>query len=383
MAKTIEKQAASMPPLPANPHMDLARSQAAALFTELEAGKQHPAVPELPNRRPPGRMLLFVSFSIGDASLKAALASASRNQEVVLVFRGVKDPDHLATSVMEIQALARGYKPMPKVMLDPTLFQKHNVTQVPTLVYLDDTGEKNLSMVTGLTGTDYLTDKIAVNDLGNHGNRGPVVPIAERDLIEVMKEKVAGIDWAKKKEEAAKRYWTNQQFIILPAAELPSTRELDPTIVLTDDIRDATGAVITAKGTRINPLSMVPFNQAMVIFDATDDHQVALVKERLIALKKQFDRITLITTQFNRAHGWQSYTDITNTFDAPVFKLTPDVQSRWDIKAVPTVVTAKDTVFVLEELAAPPKKITATNVSTIPAIPVIREITEISKRDGA
>ena len=66
----------------------------------------------------------------------------------------------------------------------------------------------------GIINTSWLRERVkrdkATGDLGKWGE---TVAIAERDLIEEMKSRLAGIDWQAKKDQAVARYWDKQQFL--------------------------------------------------------------------------------------------------------------------------------------------------------------------------
>jgi conjugal transfer pilus assembly protein TraW len=207
--------------------------------------------------------------------------------------------------------------------------------------------------VSGLTEPDWLLRQVKEGAIArDFGVKGSVEEIAERDLVEVLQEKVAAIDWEEKKQQVIERFWEKQRFLELPRARRSRTRTLDPSILISDHIRDGNGNVLVAQGTLINPLELRPFTQALVIFDPLDPLQVSLVDQRLAGLKQQYPRITLIVTRFARDKGWDSYTKITDHFDAEVFILTPDIQSRFELEVTPSIVTAEQNRFVIEELAA-------------------------------
>ncbi len=89
----------------------------------------------------------------------------------------------------------------------------------------------------------------------------------------------------------------------------------------------------------------------MVVFDPLDKKQIALVDKRLSELSSRYSKVTLIVTQFDKANGWESYKSVTDHYDAPVFKLTSDVVSRFNLENIPSIVTAENREFIVEELA--------------------------------
>jgi conjugal transfer pilus assembly protein TraW len=56
---------------------------------------------------------------------------------------------------------------------------------------------------------------------------------------------------------------------------------LDPTWVLDRDIRTADGALLFARGQRVNPLDHVALRERLVLFDGRDRRQVALARQML------------------------------------------------------------------------------------------------------
>ena len=238
--------------IPDNGHHDSARQQAAQVMEDI---RQNPArqmtAPAKP--KPAGRTIIFASMSLGEQAIDDIVFHASETEDVVVALRGVVDEKHFAKSIMQIQQIAARYDPVANVVVDPTLFRDYGITHVPTIIYLNETRDAELARVAGLSSPRWMLDKLAVGRRGDLGQRGPVEEILERDLIEVMKAKVAGMDWTGKKDQAINRFWSKQQFITLPKARVPLTRYLDPTIRLTADIKNAEGQVIVPMGTHINP----------------------------------------------------------------------------------------------------------------------------------
>lgn len=345
-AKELRKQSLDVP---VNIHSESAKVEALNVFKDIKRDVISQIVKDEPSKLD-AKVLVFSSFSLGQGGLEDLSQLVSDATDATMIFQGLVDEKDLPGSLAKIQKLAATQRPVTNIALDPTLFQKHNVTHVPTIIMLGDDGEV-VARVSGISDPGWLKRKYKEGNIGDLGVKGPVETILERNLIEVMQEKVAGIDWAEKKEEAIKRFWKKQKFIQLTRATQPRTRYLDPSILITDDMVTPNGVVIHSKGTRINPLDIKSFEQALVIFDPMDKKQLALVDAELKILKTKHQRITLMVTQFDRDKGWDSYKSITDHFDSPVFKLTNDVSSRFEIENVPTIVTAEDKHFVIKELA--------------------------------
>lgn len=87
-------------------------------------------------------LLIFVSFSMSDELLKT-LANQAKEKDGKIVFRGL-----LNGSFKEMGQKLRELG--VEALIDPTLFQKHNVFQVPTFLLKDDKLVGNVSLTYAL-----------------------------------------------------------------------------------------------------------------------------------------------------------------------------------------------------------------------------------------
>lgn len=332
--------------LPLNPHTEAAQKEAKEFISSLETPNN-----QLKPRSnfSPSPSLVFASWSMGEKLLNTLFETSSTDQNITIVFRGLRNPSDITASLRELQNIAAKYSPTPRVIVDPVLFRRHKIETVPTILVFDRSLTKELSRVTGLVDPSWLEDEVFAGEKGDRGVKGPSFDIAERDLTDVMKEKVTNVDWAKKKSEAIERYWDKQNFINLARATEANIRHLDPSVLVTSDIKDAFGGVIVKKGTVINPLKMIPFNQAIVVFDPLDRQRLPMVLKRFRDLKKTHPRVTLIATQMDKVDGWAKYKSLTDYFQEHIFKLTPDVYSRFELQRTPAIITANSHSFIIEE----------------------------------
>jgi conjugal transfer pilus assembly protein TraW len=337
--------------IPQNKHQHAADAAAREILTELTS--RHSDISGIPDKKPKiiSHTLIFASFSLGEDGLLDLLQTASEINDAVVIFRGITDEKDFAGSIMRIQKLAARQSPIARTVIDPTLFEKYGVSVVPTIVELDQADRSEIARVSGMSSNRWIREKISVGRTGDLGVRGDVEEILERNLVDVMKEKVAAIDWGKKKEESIERFWTKQEFIELPVARKNAVKEIDPTVVLTADLKDPSGKVLVPAGTRINPLEQSAFTQAVIVFDATDSKQIAAVDREFKTISLQYPKVTLISTQFSSDEGWAFYKKITKRYSKPVYKLTPEITHRFEINKVPSVVTAKGNKFVVREIA--------------------------------
>ena len=115
---------------------------------------------------------------------------------------------------------------------------------------------------------------------------GPVYPIAEPNLLEVILGKLRARKWrGRHARPSATRVAGGSGEVEDPAPvgalAHPSTAALPPRpgIVVQEAIHDADGRVIVPPGTVINPLDTVTLSQALLFIDARDREQVARARK--------------------------------------------------------------------------------------------------------
>lgn len=354
-----------------NRHMDDAQAEAKAFFKQLQS--TNPTLKEMQSKQAEKgiykdhRLLVFASLSLGEKGLDDILTAVSGQHDAVIVFRGIPDGMNLGEGVKAIQALAAKKTPVPNIIINPELFKTYKVTSVPTILMLEDQplpGEQPnvVAQVSGLSDPGWLAREVESGEKGDLGVKGPVEVISEPDLIEVAKSRLVKIDWQEKKDKAIERFWTKQNFNELPRASKDRVREIDPSVMITTDISAPDGTVFAYAGDVINPLcdpkdvckpGTRPFTQAVVVFDPLDKKQIELLARKLPEIKQLpgVQRITYIATALDKEKGWDSYKEVTDRFDSPVYLLTPDLIARFQLERTPSVITARGKMFVVHELA--------------------------------
>lgn len=291
-------------------------------------------------------ILIFASLSMHHQTLHDLFISSQKYPNSIIVFRGVPENSNLTEGITLIHSLINGLEPLPNIVIDPTMFKKNNIDTVPTIVIKEQGQEQ--ARVLGLISPEWILNEIEDDFRGDAGVKGNTYEIAEPDLIEVMKSKVAGIDWEQKKQNALNNFWKKQEFISLPVASKYNKRELDPSVLVTKDIVTANNEIIAKKGDVINPLDLRPFTQTVFIFDPTDKRQTNVILTIKDNIKTP--RATFLVTSMDREKGWTFYNEITDLLDAPIFYLTQDIKDRFLIEAIPSVITADGRKFIIEEL---------------------------------
>lgn len=312
---------------------------------------------------------VFISFSLGEEELRELFARNAGKDDTALVLRGIPDGMTFGEGVKLIQGLAAQFDPMPNVVIDPTLFRDFRIKAVPTVIRVrekksvvevrkpgmkrTDTAEL-LGKATGLHSDVWIKSQLEAGRKGDFGQQGEVRGIAERDLIEVAKERVMTIDWEAKKERAAKRAWANLPYENLPTASKSVVRTIDPTILVEEDILDLNGNAIRRAGDRVNPMDIRPLTLALIVFNPLVESELKVVEAELPKLKKEHPEVMLLATDMVKDEtGWDAYTRLTDRLDSHVYLLTPEVRERFLLRATPSVVTGDNErkLFVVREIA--------------------------------
>lgn len=189
---------------------------------------------------------------------------------------------------------------------------------------------------------------VGAEDLGRIGQ---VYGIAERDLVEVFKERaqarVADGSWGRVMEQQRdkmKAYAARPIGKKLPRAYQYSVRYFDPTIVLDQDISDAEGKILHPKGTRVNPFDYRNYTKTLCFLDGDDKAQVEWAKQYCL------DPVNAKAILVNGP-----IIDLSNALKTPLFFDQYGVLVRhFGLKAVPSVVRQTGKVFAIEEFAVGP-----------------------------
>jgi conjugal transfer pilus assembly protein TraW len=351
-------QAPRPPWLNGNPAaIDARRETEAILRSATPAGFGTPSPGSAVSADRPREFVLYVSTSLGTPALKDIFEEARGQDDLLIVFRGVRPGQRVPDFLRELRPWLKGGEPRkpPRLVIDPTRFRAAGVSVVPTLT-LEEHG-RVLAQVRGLTGLDWFRSKIGRLDPAkseggisplNLGTQGPTREIAEVDLIAEIQRRLAGIDWAARKREALARFWANRTFLELPEATADRERRIDPTVVAPRDVTGPDGSLIVRAGQRVNPLDRLPFRQRLVVFDATRPSQVEAA--RRLGREADGRRVVFLATRLDREAGWQRLQDLESALGAPAFLLTPDLRDRFGLEFVPSVIDAGDRVFRVREI---------------------------------
>ena len=301
--------------------------------------------------------VIAVSYSLGQSALKSIMEDVSGHDSVMMVMRGVPEGQKIGPGVRQLQRLARTVDPMPSVTINPTLFRDHGIQKVPTMLRI---GNRRLTKrgceydvmarVSGITNPQFLDRRIEMGDQGNLGQRGPIKEIAEPDLIKVMKKRMAQISWQQKIDGAKDRIWDNQRLVELPKAKTNRTRKVSAEIVATADIKDSKGNVLVAKGERVNQLDVRDWTTRLIIFDSTSEKQISVAEREIVKAKSEGYRPILMISDIDRDNGFKTLDNLSQRLGHRIYLLAPDTVQRFRVERTPTVISATDRDFVVEEI---------------------------------
>lgn len=192
-------------------------------------------------------------------------------------------------------------------------------------------------------------------DLGKFGD---VFQITEPDLRISLIAEASKVNVDKYKAEltdSAKSYDSKFPLRELPSASKTSTRYLDMSVTIQQDIvgpikgpdGEWHNGIIVPKGTKANPLHEYKPHDALLFIDAQDSRQLEFATS---VLKDRPWDIQIVNTS-------GPTNDLSKRFNRPVFFATDDQLSRFDIKATPSLVYAAegkyDGLMAITELSAP------------------------------
>jgi conjugal transfer pilus assembly protein TraW len=178
---------------------------------------------------------------------------------------------------------------------------------------------------------------------------GPVYPIAEPSLLEVILAKLREADAS----GALARLQRDAQANVARALEEPSpvarvtktTRArsfyYDPSIVVSYPITDADGSVIVAPGTKLNPLDTVSLSKSLLFIDARDAAQVDRARK---LLDERGAKLKVILTG-------GSYLELMRRWKRPVFfDQEGSLTERLGIRHVPAIVSQEGKRLRIDEI---------------------------------
>ncbi|MGE0147992.1 MAG: TrbC family F-type conjugative pilus assembly protein [Parvibaculaceae bacterium] len=291
-----------------------------------------------------GGLFLFVSRGMPAAELQAALAEAAADPTLTLILRGLLPGERLDAALPAIARLIARHDPPPAILIDPGLYRRHEITAVPTL--LDPATGHRLQGAISRPALERERRHAGRIDLGR---TGPTWPIAEPDLAEVLKARVANLDLPAQAEAALARFWRQAPAVALPPAQSSTTRRFRPEVRTSSDLHDDRRRRLLPAGSLINPLRTLPLTARILVLDAQDPHEIAWARTQ-----RHSSRATIhLITNPDREGGWSAWQALQQELDAPPFLLDRHLADRLRVRATPSLIEAEGTELVVHEIALP------------------------------
>ncbi|NTZ40903.1 conjugal transfer protein [Enterobacter sp. JMULE2] len=286
---------------------------------------------------------IFASFSLPDNVLEDLLKTASENKARV-VFNGLKKG---TTRITETQAainqvLVKAKVDSPLVTIDPDSFSQYPINQVPTIISRE---ENRYAKMVGSFNVDYFKQEIK-NKPGQDlfPIAGPTYPVEEKSIITELEERSQKYDWEGAKKRAIADTWKNQWMTNLPPAAEHKEWLIDPTVRVTQDVKDKQGRVIATAGELINPLSRFPQSLTMIVFDPLNPGQLEWA-EKQYKTRLGSGQVMPMFTRIGQENGWDNLNDLREKFNGKVFKVNEQIINRFQIKNTPALVTTETNRF--------------------------------------
>jgi conjugal transfer pilus assembly protein TraW len=173
------------------------------------------------------------------------------------------------------------------------------------------------------------------------GSEGATYPIAERDALQEVKERVAQVDWSRHFQRLRKslKSFRPENLQPLPKAKSNRTFTVDMTYTLEFDIPDGKGGILYPKGYTFNPLDYAGLQNVLVFIDGQDRNQVEWFRGSGYA--KDPGVMLLLTGG--------SYIALSEKLQRPVFYATRQIVGRFRLQAVPSVLYQRGRLVEVRE----------------------------------
>ena len=272
----------------------------------------------------------FFSFSMPEEVILKAMRDAIKinskgDEKIALVLRGFVKNDLLATISELYKYLQKIGDDIP-VEVDPELFIKFKVMNVPQIIKINGSGEEGeMGIVRGdLASIPYAISRFS-EGLKDYGLYGKVYSIKEEDALKVFASKQKEIErrLREKIPEMKKRIVVlNKYDGLFQNAKEERVYYINPKVMLEDDIYDNQGNVIFHAGTIFDPTEYVRLGRYVVI-DGNNPKQVEF------AIKGDFRKIILISGNIEK---------LQKTYNRTFYFANDELVERFQIRKVPVVI---------------------------------------------
>jgi len=175
------------------------------------------------------------------------------------------------------------------------------------------------------------------------GTAGRVYPIVEPDALAEIEERARRVNWQSILDKEKPEDFRPPNLVRLPRAQHERSFLVDMTFTLDFDIPDGKGGILYPKGYRFNPLDYLPLNQTLVILDGDDPAQVAWLMAS--PLVEEPNTVILLSRG--------GFSQISKKLGRAVFYADSRIVKRFNLAAVPSVITRRGSLMEVKEIEIP------------------------------
>jgi conjugal transfer pilus assembly protein TraW len=293
-------------------------------------------------------LIIFMTWNMSEGDFESILEQAEKINAIVL-FRGMHKEDESISATFKRFMVYRKKFPNLRVAIDPKRFKEYNVESAPYFVY-DSTKHNKVFSVKGMVSPAMILEEIEErNGARIDSLKGPVVAIEEKDILDVIKERMAKIDWEEKKKAAHDRYWSKNSNMLadLPKATKYREREVDLTVKVTKD-QLINGKVYAPAGLEVNPFDQMSLNSTLYVINPFDFEQLVLAKR--MAKKAKTAKVKFILNNIDKDNGWEHIGNLYKYLGINTYLLYPDMVERFKIEKTPSVIYQNGKKLKVDEL---------------------------------
>lgn len=287
------------------------------------------------------RYVVYLSLGMPEQEFNQAMTVVKAREDTFGVIRGLVEKDHSIPDTMRFlynrwnEGNPDGGD-TPLIYLDPMLFSDYAVESVPTVIRFD--GKKPTLRAKGILNVDWVEDQFESGRNGDIGQQGPIYEIAEEDFMKTVERRMERLDEEKMTQEAIGRFWGNQKFNRLATAEKTESFIVDLTFTVQKDIQLPSGEYLAKKGSKINPLHMMPFQRIGIVFDGSSKAQAEWAKKEVErAKRKNTIPIVMITDLDLTGDGWKAFEELNESIPGVAVKLANSpILNRFQVEKVPS-----------------------------------------------
>lgn len=142
---------------------------------------------------------------------------------------------------------------------------------------------------------------------------GPTYDIAELDLLEAIQSRLNRMEKSGELDRKQGEYRDHVVGAIEKPKPVPGLKTtaakrtyfIDPTWTLDRDIRSADGALLFARGLKVNPLDHTSLREKLVFFDGRDRRQISFARQMLRNHDRAVKPILVAGEPLNLMRGWK------------------------------------------------------------------------------